>query len=66
MDCREIAVVVMSVTIISSLPVVAGAQSANMSELRTAWGDPNITGVLNNSTLTPFQRPEELADQEFY
>lgn len=66
MDCREIAVVVVSVAIISSLPGVAGAQSANMSGLRTAWGDPNITGVWNNSTLTPFQRPEELADQEFF
>ena len=66
MDCREIAVVVVSVAIISSLPGVAGAQSENMSGLRTAWGDPNITGVWNNSTLTPFQRPEELADQEFF
>ena len=66
MDCREIAVVVVSVAIISSLPGVAGAQSENMSGLRTAWGDPNITGVWNNSTLTPFQRPEELAGQEFF
>ena len=32
---------------------------------RTAWGDPDLQGIWNNATLTPFQRPEELADKEF-
>ncbi len=32
---------------------------------RTGWGDPDLQGVWNNATLTPFQRPEELGTQEF-
>ena len=32
---------------------------------RTGWGDPDLQGVWNNATLTPFQRPEELGMQEF-
>ncbi len=45
-------------------PVLAAAQPAGES-LRTAWGDPDLQGIWNNSTLTPFQRPVEQADQEF-
>ena len=45
-------------------PVFAAAQPAGES-FRTAWGDPDLQGIWNNSTLTPFQRPVELADQEF-
>ena len=32
---------------------------------RTAWGDPDIGGVWNSSTVTPLQRPEALADKAF-
>ena len=32
---------------------------------RMEWGDPDLQGVWNNSTLTPFQRPESLGDKEF-
>ena len=32
---------------------------------RTPWGDPDLQGVWNNGTITPMQRPEELADKEF-
>ena len=46
-----------------SVSALATAQSS--TPLRTAWGDPDLGGVWNNSTLTPFQRPERLADQEF-
>ena len=46
-----------------SVSTLATAQSS--TPLRTAWGDPDLGGVWNNSTLTPFQRPERLGDQEF-
>jgi hypothetical protein len=46
-----------------SVSALATAQSS--TPLRTAWGDPDLGGVWNNSTLTPFQRPERLDDQEF-
>jgi hypothetical protein len=31
---------------------------------RTAWGDPNIQGVWNFATLTPMERPDELAGKD--
>ena len=45
-------------------PAVAAPQSG-AEPLRTAWGDPDLQGIWNNSTLTPFQRPAALGDQEF-
>ena len=32
---------------------------------RTSWGDPDIRGIWDFKTLTPLQRPEELADKTF-
>jgi hypothetical protein len=32
---------------------------------RTAWGQPDLHGVWDFRTITPMQRPEELADKEF-
>ncbi|MEE2638672.1 MAG: hypothetical protein VYE68_15730 [Acidobacteriota bacterium] len=34
-------------------------------EHRTSWGDPDIQGVWDFRTLTPLERPAELADKEF-
>jgi hypothetical protein len=31
----------------------------------TAWGDPDLSGVWNNGTTTPWERPKELAGKEF-
>ena len=33
---------------------------------RTAWGAPDLNGIWDFRTLTPFERPSELADQEFF
>src|SRR4029434_10420900 len=33
---------------------------------RTPWGDPDIEGIWTNATLTPLQRPPELASKEFF
>ena len=51
------------VACVALVPAVAAAQS--VEPLRTAWGDPDLQGIWNNSTLTPFQRPAELGEQEF-
>ena len=32
---------------------------------RTAWGDPDLTGIWTGSTITPLERPSELAGKEF-
>jgi hypothetical protein len=44
--------------------VAASAQSAR--ELRTAWGDPDLQGLWTNATLTPLERPAELAAKPFF
>jgi hypothetical protein len=33
---------------------------------RTAWGDPDFEGIWTNATLTPLQRPPELAGKAFF
>ena len=45
-------------------PVVAAAQSSPDIP-RTAWGDPDIGGVWDYSSITPMQRPEKYGDREF-
>ena len=47
--------------------VLLGGPVAQAQETpRTAWGDPDLNGVRDFRTLTPFERPEELAEQEFF
>ena len=41
------------------------AASEEWTAPRTAWGDPDIGGVWNSSTVTPLERPEALGDQAF-
>ena len=53
---------VLALTLTTPLLIFAQQDS---SAPRTAWGDPDLTGVWNNSTLTPFQRPEELGERAF-
>ena len=42
-----------------------GQPSEAPSSPRTAWGDPDLQGIWNNATLTPLQRPANLADRAF-
>ena len=52
------------VATVSLVAPPASAQTDGASP-RMEWGDPDLQGVWNNSTLTPFQRPESLGDKEF-
>ena len=45
------------------LPLAAGAQSAPDTTPRTAWGAPDLQGVYDFGTATPFQRPAELGER---
>ena len=47
-------------------PVAVHAQDAPENAPRTPWGTPDLNGVWDFRTLTPFERPEELADQAFF
>ena len=52
--------VVVAVVLLGAVP--AGAQT---DAPRTAWGQPDLQGVWDFRSITPMERPEELADQEF-
>ena len=56
---RAVAVVV-AVVSLGAIPAVAQTEAP-----RTAWGQPDLQGVWDFRTITPMQRPERLADQEF-
>jgi len=45
------------------VPALVAGQAA--SSPRTAWGDPDLQGRFTNKTITPFERPKELAGKEF-
>ncbi len=45
------------------LPALALAQPTSPSEFQTPWGDPDLQGMWDYRTMTPLQRPGELADK---
>ena len=49
-------------------PAGGAAQTAGAADgwsaPRTAWGDPDLQGSWTNTTTTPLERPDDLADQE--
>ena len=59
-----------SVVLLAPVPVegqiaTTGAQTgASGTVRRTAWGQPDLQGVWDFRTLTPMERPEELADKQ--
>ena len=58
---------VMGVIVVLSLAASpAAGQSATNARpsLRTPWGDPDLQGLWTNATITPFERPRELADKQ--
>jgi len=55
-----------AVACITSASVATGGQATSgWSVPRTPWGDPALQGTYTNKTITPVQRPAELADREF-
>jgi hypothetical protein len=44
---------------------MASPTAAQRNSLNTAWGDPDLQGVWDFRTITPFERPRELGDQAF-
>ena len=64
MNHRCLAAVLTVLAVVALTPIFAAAQSA--SAPRTPWGQPDLQGVWDFRTITPLQRPEELADKEFF
>ena len=46
-------------------PVGAAGQETEWTAPRTPWGDPDLMGTYTNKTITPVQRPDDLAGREF-
>ncbi len=64
MDCRLIACSLTAVALGTLAPAGAGAQTEAPAAPRTAWGAPDLQGVWDFRSLTPMERPEELAGDE--
>ena len=43
----------------------AATAAAGAAEFRTPWGDPDLQGIWSYASITPLQRPSELAGREF-
>ena len=66
MSHRHLAPLLTVIVVISLAPVAAAGQATTTSTApRTPWGDPDLQGTYTNKTITPLQRPEELAGREF-
>ena len=50
---------------IIALAALAPLPAAGQTTARTPWGDPDLQGTYTNKTITPLQRPADLAAQEF-
>ena len=57
---------VTTIVVVSFCVLAAIHTSAQDNVRRTPWGDPDIEGIWTNATLTPLQRPPELATKEFF
>ena len=66
--CLAMLLTVTAVVLLAPVPVAGQAQTATADQPtppRTAWGAPDLQGVWDFRSITPLQRPEELADKEF-
>ena len=59
---RNLAVLCAAAAVVALAPALAAGQS---EVPRTPWGAPDIGGVWDFRSITPMERPEDLADQEF-
>ena len=76
MSLRSLAAVaalsVVVVVVVSLGSVQAAAQTSSTPAKRgtttfpsrTPWGDPDLQGIWNNGTVTPLERPSELAGKQ--
>jgi hypothetical protein len=58
--------VVAILSVLSLTAALAAAQNGGAPPLLTPWGHPNLQGIWTNATLTPLQRPADLAGEGFF
>jgi len=49
----------------AATPAASTANDEAWTHPRTKWGHPDLQGLWTNETITPFERPENIADKEF-
>jgi hypothetical protein len=57
---------VTDIAVVILILLAATTADAQDTVRRTPWGDPDLEGIWTNATLTPLQRPPELAGKEFF
>lgn len=45
--------------------LAAGGRTSSWTSPKTAWGHPDLQGLWENGTITPLERPADLAGREF-
>ena len=66
MSHRCFVAVLTVIATVALAPVVAAAQSTDSpTPPRTPWGQPDLQGVWDFRTITPLERPDDLAEKEF-
>ncbi|MYD84945.1 MAG: hypothetical protein F4Y14_01400, partial [Acidobacteria bacterium] len=67
MPRHALAALLTVLAIVALAPLETGAQTeGSMEPPRTPWGAPDLQGVWDFRSLTPMERPEELADTETF
>ena len=49
----------------AAMLAMTSSAAAQRDSVNTPWGDPDLQGVWDFRTITPFERPEELGDRAF-
>ena len=65
MSHRVLASLSAAAVVVSVVSWGAGPAAAQTDVPRTGWGQPDLQGVWDFRSITPMQRPEDLADKEF-
>ena len=52
-------------TILALVALIPASAAAQAGTPPTPWGDPDLQGVWDFRTITPMERPEDRAEQEF-
>ena len=55
-----------SLCIYIAIPLMLVVSFTRAQTLRTPWGDPDLQGSWSNATLTPLERPANLANKEYF
>ena len=67
MGDRCLAAVVTGTALVALAPAFGAAQATDAAAPpRTPWGHPDLQGVWDFSTITPLERPDDLAGKEFW